>query len=241
MKTAIITGSSRGIGAAIAQRLAKDGLAVVINYANDKSNADNLVKKIQLDGGKAVAAQADVRDSQSVKALFDVTEKEFGPVDILINNAGIMKLSPVAKSSDELFTETIDINLRGTFNCLREAATRLRDGGRIINFSTSVVGLYQPTYGVYAATKSAVETLTHILAKELGAKRINVNCVAPGPTATELFLKDKTEADIAPIIGRTPLGRLGDVNDIANVVSFLTGPDAAWITGQILRVNGGII
>src|SRR5690606_31592113 len=147
-----------------------------------------------------------------VTFLFDTSEKEFGRIDILVNNAGIMKLAPISQTTDELFNQTIDINLKGVFNCLREASNRLPEGGSIINFSSSVVGLYQPTYGVYAATKSAVEALTHVVAKELGSKKINVNCVAPGPTATDLFLKGKTEAEIAPIINRTPLGRLGQVD-----------------------------
>lgn len=241
MGTAIVTGSSRGIGAAIAQKLAKDGFSVIVNYSSDSTKAEELVKNIKTAGGKAIAVKADVRVPEAVKNLFDSAEQEFGSVDVLVNNAGIMKLAPIGKTTDDVFSDIMDINLRGVFNCLREAANRLPEGGRIINFSSSVVGLYPPTYGAYAAAKSAVETLTHILSKELGAKKINVNCVAPGPTATDLFMQGKSEADIAAIVSRTPLNRLGEVNDIADVVSFLSGPESRWITGQILRVNGGIV
>jgi len=241
MKTAIITGASRGIGAAIAQRLAKDGFSVVINYANNTADAEGVMNKIISNGGEAIAIKADVRSLVSVKELFDEAQKVFGKIDVLVNNAGVMKLAPISKTTDKMLSETVDINLIGVFNCLREAAIRLPEGGRIINMSTSIVGLYAPSYGIYAATKSAVESLTHILAKELGSQKINVNCIAPGPTSTELFMKGKSEEMIAPIVARTPLGRLGEVDDIANAVSFLCGKDSEWITGQILRVNGGII
>jgi 3-oxoacyl-[acyl-carrier protein] reductase len=162
-------------------------------------------------------------------------------VDILVNNAGIMKLAPFAEVDDAMFDQTIAINLKGAFNCLREAARRLRGGGRIVNFSSSVVGLYQPGYGIYAATKAAVEAMTHILAKELGPRRITVNAVAPGPVATELFFDGKDEATVERIKQMNPLGRLGEVKDIANVVSFLVGPDGAWVNGQVVRANGGVI
>ncbi len=240
-KTAIITGSSKGIGAAVAERLAADGFAVVVNYSSDAAPADELVRKIKAAGGTAVAVEADVSDPGAVATMFDQAEQAFGGVDILINNAGIMKLAPVAETTDDLFDQTIAVNLKGAFNGLREAARRLRDGGRIVSFSSSVVGLYQPTYAAYAATKAGIEAMSRILSKELGAKGITVNVIAPGPVATALFLKGKTDDDIKPIVGRTPLGRLGEPEDIARAISFLVGPDGGWINGQVLRANGGII
>ena len=240
-KSAIITGSSKGIGAAVARRLAAEGVAVVINYSSSADPADALVSEIQAAGGTAVAIKADVSDPAAVAALFDQTEQAFGGVDILVNNAGVMKLASVAETSDELFDQTIAINLKGAFNGMREAARRLREGGRIVSFSSSVVGLYQPTYAAYAATKAGIQAMSHILSKELGGKKITVNVIAPGPVATDLFLKGKTDDDIKPIVGRTPLARLGEPDDIARVISFLVGPDGGWINGQVLRANGGII
>ncbi|MCA0015771.1 SDR family oxidoreductase [Mesorhizobium sp. B292B1B] len=240
-RVAIVTGASRGIGAAIARRLASDGLTVVVNYAGSANAAAKLVDEIEKAGGRATSFQADVSDPQAVRRMFDSAEAAHGGVDVLVNNAGIMKLAPVAQFDDATFDQTIAINLKGTFNGLREAARRLRDGGRIVNFSTSVVGLYQPTYSVYAATKAAVEALTHILAKELGSRAITVNAVAPGPVATELFLEGKDQATLDRIKQMNPLGRLGGVDDIARVVSLLVGPDGGWINGQIVRANGGVI
>jgi 3-oxoacyl-[acyl-carrier protein] reductase len=240
-RVAIVTGASRGIGAAVARRLASDGFRVVVNYAGSAKAAAELVNAIEKAGGRAIAAQADVSDPLAVKRMFDTAEAAYGGVDVLVNNAGIMKLAPVAQVDDATFDQTIAINLKGTFNGLREAAKRLRDGGRIVSFSSSVVGLCQPTYGVYAATKAAVEALTHILAKELGSRRITVNAVAPGPVATELFLEGKDQATIDRIKQMNPLGRLGQVDDIANVVSLLVAPDSGWINGQVVRANGGVI
>jgi 3-oxoacyl-[acyl-carrier protein] reductase len=240
-RVAIVTGASRGIGAAIARRLASDGLTVIVNYAGSVSAAAKLVGEIEKAGGRAIPYQADVSDPLAVKRMFDSAEAAYGGVDVLVNNAGIMKLAPIAQLDDATFDQTIAINLKGTFNGLREAAKRLRDGGRIVNFSTSVVGLYQPTYGVYAATKAAVEALTHILAKELGSRGITVDAVAPGPVATELFLEGKDQATLDRIKQMNPLGRLGEVDDIARIVSLLVGPDSSWINGQIVRANGGLI
>ncbi len=240
-KAAIITGSSKGIGAAVAERLAADGLAVVINYSSGADAANVLVERIKAAGGAASAIKADVSDPAAVAALFDQTEQAFGGVDVLVNNAGIMKLSPVADTTDELFDQTIAINLKGAFNGMRQAAKRMRDGGRIVSFSSSVVGLYQPTYAAYAATKAGIQAMSHILSKELGQKKITVNVIAPGPVATDLFMKGKTDDDIKPIVDRIPLGRLGEPEDIARVISFLVGPDGGWINGQVLRANGGII
>jgi 3-oxoacyl-[acyl-carrier protein] reductase len=240
-KIAIVTGASRGIGAGIARRLASDGFVVIVNFAGTASAAATLVEEIKRTGGSAISVQTDVSDSLAVKQMFDFAEASYGPVDVLVNNAGIMKLAKISQVDDATFDELVAVNFRGTFNGLREASTRLRDGGRIVNLSTSVVGLYHPTYGLYAATKAAVEALTHVLAKELGSRKITVNAVAPGPVATELFLKDKDEATLERIRQMNPLGRLGEVDDVARVVSLLVGPDGAWINGQIVRANGGVV
>lgn len=240
-RVAIITGSSRGIGAAIAERLARDGLAVVVNYAGSADLADQLVARIKAAGGQAVAARADVSDSAAVTGLFDAAEAAFGGVDVLVNNAGIMKLAPLAEADDALFERHVAINLKGVFLGLREAARRMRPGGRIVNFSSSVVGLYQPTYGVYAATKAGVEAMSHIAAKELGPKGITVNAVAPGPVSTPLFLDGKTDEQVGQVTRMIPLGRLGEPGDIASVISFLVGPDGGWVSGQVIRVNGGVV
>ena len=240
-KVALVTGASRGIGIAIAERLARDGYTLIVNYAENAAPAEALVRKIQQAGGQALAAQADISDAASVRRMFDAAESAFGGIDVLVNNAGIMSLSTLADSDDAAFDRQIAVNLKGTFNTLREAAKRLRSGGRIVNFSSSVVGLLQPTYGVYAATKAAVEAMTSILAKELRGRNITVNAVAPGPTATELFLKGKPQEVVDRLAKLAPLERLGQPGDIADVVAFLAGPDAAWINGQVLRANGGII
>jgi 3-oxoacyl-[acyl-carrier protein] reductase len=240
-KVAIVTGSSRGIGAAIAERLAADGYTVVINYAGKAKEAEVLAAKIEKAGGRALTAQADVSDPQAVARMWDAAEAAFGGVDVLVNNAGIMRLATIADGDDALVDSQIAINLKGPINTLRLAARRLRDGGRIINLSSSVVGLYQPTYGVYAATKAGVEAMTHVLAKELRGRSITVNAVAPGPTATALFLDGKPQQVIDTLAKLAPLERLGQPQDIANTVAFLAGPDGAWINGQVLRANGGII
>lgn len=240
-QVAIVTGASRGIGAAIAERLAADGFTVIVNYSGNQALADQLVRKIEQKGGRALSAKADVSDATAVAQLFDRAEQAFGGVDILVNNAGVIALAPVAEMSDADVDRLIDINLKGTFNTLREAAKRLRDNGRIINFSSSVVGLLQPGYGMYAASKAAVEALTSVLAKELRGRNITVNAIAPGPTATGLFLDGKTPELIERLAKMAPLERLGQPQDIAAAVSFLAGADGAWINGQTLRANGGII
>ena len=240
-RVAIVTGASRGIGAAIAERLAKDGFTVLVNYSGDAAPAEALVARIEAAGGHARTAQADVSDPAAVRRLFDAAEVAFGGVDVLVNNAGIMALGTLAEMDDAAFDRLIAVNLKGTFNTLREAANRLRSGGRIVNFSSSVVGLLQPTYGVYAATKAAVEAMTSILAKELRGRAITVNAVAPGPTATDLFLKGKPQAMVDHLAKLAPLERLGQPEDIAATVAMLVGPDGAWINGQTLRANGGII
>lgn len=240
-RIALVTGASRGIGAAIAQRLGKDGFTVVVNYAGNAAAAEEVVRKIERAGGRAMSAQADVADADAVRRMFDSAETAFGGIDVLVNNAGIMMLAPLATADDANFDRQINVNLKGTFNTLREAAKRLRNGGRVVNFSTTVVGLKLESYGVYAATKAAVETLTAILAKEMRGRDITVNAVAPGPTATDLFLNGKSPELVERMSKMPPLERLGTPEDIAAVVAFLAGPDGAWINGQTLRANGGVI
>ncbi|MFG6485656.1 SDR family oxidoreductase [Roseateles sp. BYS78W] len=240
---AIVTGASRGIGAAIAQRLAADGHAVVVNYAGSRAEVEKVVAAITGRGGRAIAVQADVADANAARLLFDAATEAFGGVDVLVNNAGAMagELPHLADTSDATFDRLFDINVKGSFLAMREAAKRLRSGGRIVNCSTSVIGLALPGYAVYAATKSAIETMTNILAKELRGRNITVNAVAPGPTATALFLDGKTPERVEQLAKMAPLERLGQPEDIANVVSLLVGPQGAWINGQTLRANGGIV
>jgi 3-oxoacyl-[acyl-carrier protein] reductase len=241
IKVAIVTGASRGIGAAIAERLGRDGFTVVVNYAGNAEAAEALARGIEQAGGRALTAQADVADPAAVRRMFEAAETAFGGVDVVVNNAGIMQLARIADTEDGLFDRTVAINLKGTFNVLREAAKRLRDGGRIVNFSTSVVGTKLEGYGVYTATKAAVEALTGILAKELRGRGITVNAVAPGPTGTDLFFNGKSPELIERLAKAAPLERLGTPQDIASVVSFLAGPDGGWVNGQVLRANGGLV
>jgi 3-oxoacyl-[acyl-carrier protein] reductase len=242
-QVAIITGASRGIGAAIAQRLAKDGFAVVVNFAGNAAEADKVVGAISTAGGTAIAVQADVSKADDVRRLFEHTIAQLGRVDVLVNNAGIMppQLPQLAATDDDTFDRLVAINLKGSFNTMREATAKLEQGGRIINFSSSLVGTLLPGYSAYVATKAGVEAMTAILAKELRGKNITVNAVAPGPTATALFLDGKTPELIERLAKMTPLERLGQPEDIANAVSFLAGPDGGWINGQTLRANGGMV
>ncbi|TXH85045.1 MAG: SDR family oxidoreductase [Rhizobium sp.] len=239
IRTAIVTGASKGIGAAIAKQLAADGFQVIVNYASSLGEAEDVVAGIGAAGGRAIAVRADVADASAVAALFDRAEAEFGRIDVLVNNAGISKFSPLAQVSDADFQQQVAVNLTGTFNGMREGAKRVRDGGRIINLSTSIIGHYSPGNGVYAATKTAVEAMTHTLAKELGTRGVTVNAVAPGPIATELLFKGRSEELIQRLINDIPLGRLGLPEDIARIVSFLASPQSGWINGQIIRANGG--
>jgi 3-oxoacyl-[acyl-carrier protein] reductase len=239
-RVAIVTGGSRGIGRAAAERLAADGTAVVIVYAGNKTEADSAVEDIRAAGGQAVAAQADVADEVAVAAAFDLAEQTFGGVDVVVNSAGIMPLGTVADMNLDDFDRIMRTNARGTFVVSQQAARRMRNGGAIINVSSSVVGLRFPQYGAYAMSKGGVEALTLILARELRGRDITVNVVAPGPTATALFLKGKDEATIDTLAKQAPLERIGSPGDIAEVISFLAGP-ARWINGQTIRANGGII
>lgn len=239
-KVAIVTGASRGIGAAIAERLSGEGFTVVVNYSGSAAPAEALVRKIEENGGSAISAQADVSDSKAVARMFDSAEAAFGRIDVLVNNAGILKTLPLAETSDEEFDRHFAINAKGTFNAMREASKRLQSGGRIINFSSTTLALNMPGYAVYNGTKAAVEAFTHVFAKELRGRDITVNAVAPGPIATDLFLNGKSDELIAQFAKMPPLERLGQPADIANVVSFLAGPDAGWVNGQIIRANGGV-
>ncbi|RJG12063.1 SDR family oxidoreductase [Pseudomonas cavernicola] len=239
-KVAIVTGASRGIGAEVAKRLAAEGFAVVINFASSANEADALVAQLRQGGSQAIAVKADVANAEDVRRLFDEAEQHLGKVDVLVNNAGILKTVPLAETSDELFEQTFGINTRGTFNTLREAGARLNDGGRIVNFSSTTLALNLPGYAVYNATKAAVEAFTHVFAKELRGRNITVNAVAPGPIATDLFLHGKSEEQIQQFAKMPPLQRLGQPEDIAGVVVFLVGRDGGWVNGQILRANGGL-
>jgi 3-oxoacyl-[acyl-carrier protein] reductase len=238
---ALVTGGSRGIGAAISERLAAEGFAVAIDYAGRRDAAEQLAERIRANGGEAIALQADVADPAAVQALFDAVEARFGGIDVVVNSAGVMQLAPLAASDDAQFERMVAINLKGSFNAMREAARRVRDGGRIVNLSTSVVGVNLEGYGVYAATKAAVETMTRILSKELRGRSITVNAIAPGPTATDLFLDGKSPELIEKLAKMNPLERLGTPADIANVVAFLAGKDGGWINGQVVRANGGMV
>lgn len=238
-KVAIITGASRGIGAQIAKALAKEGAMVVINYAKNKTAADQVVSEIQGAGGKAVASQADVSKADEVKALFESAITQFKKVDILVNNAGIAVFKRLQDTSEEEFDRSFDINVKGVFLTLREAAVRLESGGRIINVSSTVTRLMMPTYSIYSATKSAVEQLTRVFAKEIGSRGITVNSVSPGPTNTQLFTEGKNEETIKRLASMTALERIGEPEDIARVVLFLASDDSAWITAQNIGVNGG--
>lgn len=238
-KVAIVTGSSKGIGMHIAKSLADAGASVVVNYASDQTGADRVVSEIIASGGDAIAIRADVSKTADVKALFDTAIAKFGKVDLLINNAGIAIYKLIKDTTDDDFDRIFDINVRGVFLTLREAATRLENGGRIINLSSSVTRLMMPSYGTYSATKAAVEQMTRIFAKEVGLRGITVNSISPGPTNTELFTAGKNDETIKRLASMAALGRIGEPDDIARVVLFLASEEAAWLTAQNLGVNGG--
>ncbi|MFD8308680.1 SDR family oxidoreductase [Streptomyces sp. NPDC059690] len=240
-RVAIVTGGSRGIGREVARRLAADGFAVVVGYAGGKDAADEVVQEVEAAGGTAFAARADVGDEAEVTALFDLAEATYGGVDAVVHAAGRMPLSPVAELDLGELDALYRTNIRGTFVVDQQTARRLRPGGALVNFSSSVVGLAFPGYGAYAASKGAVEALTLILAREMRGRDVTVNAVAPGPTATGLFLDGKDEETVARLAAQPPLERLGTPQDIAGVVSFLVGREGRWVNGQVLRANGGII
>ena len=239
-KVAIVTGSSRGIGARIATRLAQAGAGVVVNYAGRRDAAEQVVQSIEAGGGRALAVQGDVSKPQDVRALFDAAVERFGRVHILVNNAGIILYKRLDQTTDDEFDRLFAVNVKGVFNALREASRRLEDGGRIINFSSSTTRLMLPTYASYCATKAAVEQLTRIFAKEVGQRGITVNVVSPGPTNTELFTEGKSEADIQRMAAMAALGRIGQPEDIANLVLFLASDEAGWISAQNIGANGGL-
>ncbi len=237
---ALITGASRGIGATIARRLARDGFAIAVNYAANATEADALVAELIQTGARAIAIRADVSKADQVQAMFAAVEDKLGKIDVLVNNAGILKTMPLAQTSDELYAQNFAVNTQGVFNTLREAATRLNEGGRVINLSSTTLALNLPGYAIYNGTKAAVEAFTRVFAKELRGRRITVNAVAPGPVATDLFLNGKTEEQIQTFSKMPPLERLGQPDDIASVVAFLASKDGAWVNGQVLRANGGV-
>jgi 3-oxoacyl-[acyl-carrier protein] reductase len=237
-KGAIVTGASGGIGRAVALRLAKDGFSVVLNYAGNAAKVEEAAAAIKAGGGRAVAVQADVADAKNVERLFKEALNAFGRIDVVVNCAGIMPLTPIADGDTELFDKVIAANLRGAFLVLSQAARHVSAGGRIIAFSSSVIALSFPGYGPYIASKAGVEGLVRVLANELRGRDITVNAVAPGPVPTELFLKGKSDAEIQRMSKLPPLERLGQPDDIANVVSFLAGP-GGWVNAQVLRANGG--
>lgn len=238
-RAALVTGGSGGIGRAVVERLARDGIAVAVHYAGNRARAEETVTAVKRAGGRAVSVSGDVADEQAMAAAFDAVEAEFGHLDVVVNTAGIMPLSPIATLDLDELDRTYRTNVRGTFVVCQQAARRVRRGGAIVNFSTSVTRLRFPTYGAYVASKGAVEAMTPVLARELRGKDVTVNAVAPGPTATPLFLDGKDEATIDNLTKAAPLERLGTPQDIAETVAFLAGP-GRWINGQVLFANGGL-
>ncbi len=240
-KAAIVTGASRGIGAATAIRLARDGFSVAVNYQGSAPLAAQVVRQIENAGGRAIALQADVADPGAVAKLFADTSEAFGGVDVVVSNAGIMRLAPLRDMSDADLDAMLSVNIKGGFNVMREAARRVRDHGRIVALSSGITQMRTATYGPYAATKIAQDVMVSALAKELAGRMISVNAVAPGTVNTSLFTQGKTAQQIAAFADRTPHKRLGEPSDIANAIAMLCGPDGAWINGQTIHVNGGLV
>jgi 3-oxoacyl-[acyl-carrier protein] reductase len=240
-KVAIVTGASRGIGQKVAEQLASIGIITVVNYRTNMDEAEAVVKGITLKGGKAVSIQADVSKLSDLENLFAQTITMFGKVDILINNAGLLINNLIQNVSEEEFDKHFSINVKGTYFACQQAMNHMEDNGRIINFSTSVTSAMFPAYSTYAATKGAVEQITRQLAKEFGAKKITINAIAPGPVKTELFMKGKTQEQIEMFSKMNSFARLGEPEDIANVIELLVSEKSHWITGQTIKVNGGFI
>ncbi|MEV7405320.1 SDR family oxidoreductase [Streptomyces sp. NPDC091267] len=239
-RVAIVAGGSGGIGSAVAHALAADGMSVVVHYSGSAERAESVVASIREAGGAALAASGDVADEVAMTTLFDTATERFGGVDVVVNTAGIMVLAPLAEMDLDTFDQMHRVNVRGTFVVSQLAARRLRPGGALVNFSTSITRLQQPTYAAYAASKGAVEAMTLILARELRGRDITVNAVAPGPTATPLFLDGKSAELVERIAATSPLERLGTPEDIANAVAFLAGSGGRWVNGQVLFANGGV-
>jgi len=242
-KVAIVTGGSRGIGAAIAIRLAAEGAQVVVNYLQNQAAALEIVARIQREGGKSNAIQADVSRAEDVRRLFAEAVSAYGGLDILVSNAAQTHTRPVsiADTSDEVYERFFDVNVRGTFLCLREAIRHIRPGGRIVTLSSSGTAAPHPGFSAYTAAKSAVEIFTQSLCKELRGRDVTVNCVSPGAIATEQWLEGKPEEVLQRVAGLSPMNRIGEPVDVANVVAFLAGPESEWVNGQVLRVNGGFL
>ncbi|WP_409185072.1 SDR family oxidoreductase [Amycolatopsis sp. VS8301801F10] len=236
---ALVTGSSRGIGRAIAERLGADGLSVAVNYRSDRDSAESVVAKIRADGGQAVALRADVTDDAELRGLFDRTEQEFGGLDVVVANVGIARFVPLAEASDDVFDLIFSTNLRPTFVALREAARRVRDGGRIVVVSSGVVPTARPGTGLYGAAKAAGDQLVRVLAKELGPRGVTVNSVLPGAVRTEALLADGPPGVVEYSAKQTPLGRIAEPGDIADIVGFLASDQARWVTGQTVHAGGG--
>ncbi|MEA3252069.1 MAG: SDR family oxidoreductase [Pseudomonadota bacterium] len=240
-KVALVTGASRGIGRDIAFKLAADGFAVVVNYAGNAALAEQVVADIEAQGGRALAVQADIADADAVAGLFERALATFGRLDVVVNNAGILQMATIATDGLEALDRTLAINLRGSWLVMAKAAETLNEGGRIIAFSSSVLGKSFPGYGAYIASKAGVEGLVKVLANELRGRDIAVNAVAPGPVATEMFFAGKSEEQVQAIAQLAPFERLGQPREIADVVAFLAGPQGGWVNGQVLRVNGGMV
>ncbi|GAA5048631.1 SDR family oxidoreductase [Nocardia callitridis] len=240
MSVALVTGSSRGIGRAIAERLGANGDSVVVNYHSDRGAADKVVATIEAAGGQAIAAQADVTDVSQLRGLFDLAEERFGGLDILVNNVGVARFATIAEATDADFDLVFATNVKATFVALREAANRLRDNGRIVVISSGVTATHRPDSGVYGASKAAVEQLVRVLAREIGGRKITVNNVLPGPTETEALASNRSREELAHVTTQTPLGRIGQPDDIAEVVAFLTSDAARWITGESIHGGGGL-
>ena len=240
-KVAIITGASRGIGAQSAIKLAELGAKVVVNYANSPQAAEAVTSSIMEKGGQAIAVKADVSSLKEIEYLFETTISHFGKVDILVNNAGIMHTIPISEVTEEQFDHHFAINVKGTYFACQQAFKHMAPNGRIVNFSTSVAGVIFPGYSIYAATKGAVEQISRQLSREFGPKNITINTIAPGPTRTELFLEGKTPEQLQALKGNNAFGRFGETNDIADALAFLVSDESRWITGQTIRVNGGMV